>query len=206
MVTRNGRIKRVALSQLASVRPSGLIAINLAEGDELGWARLTDGDDEIILVTENGQALRFHESEVRPMGRAAAGVIAIRMRKGDCLTSMEVVEPGGDLLVVTTGGIGKRTPLSEYSSKSRATYGMQTINKRALGKIGKIAAARVVQEEDDLTIMSSGGVILRTKVKNISQTGRATRGVVLMNLHESDTVASIARVSEADLRSVGAAE
>ena len=206
MVTRNGRIKRVALSELSSVRPSGLIAINLAEGDELGWARLTDGNDEIILVTENGQALRFHESEVRPMGRTAAGVIAIRMKKGDCLTSMEVVEAGGDLLVVTTGGIGKRTPLSEYSSKSRATGGMHTINKRVLGTIGKIAAARVVQAEDDLTLISSAGVVLRTKVKDISQTGRATRGVVLINLQEGDTVASIARVAEADLRSVGAAE
>jgi DNA gyrase subunit A len=206
MVTRNGKIKRVVLSELSSVRPSGLIAINLAEGDELGWARLTDGNDEIILVTENGQALRFHENQVRPMGRTAAGVIAIRMKKGDRLTSMEVVEPGGDLLVVTTGGIGKRTPLSEYSRKNRATGGMHTINKRILGKIGKIAGARVVQEDDDLTMISTGGVMLRTKVRNISQTGRATRGVVLMNLLEGDSVASIARVAKADLRRVGAAE
>lgn len=203
MATRKGRIKRLPLSALASVRPSGLIAINLGEGDELGWARLTDGNNEIILVTEQGQALRFPEEQVRPMGRTAAGVTAIRLKGKDLLTSMEVVEPDGDLLVVTAGGFGKRTPLSEYPAKNRAIGGIQTINKRALPRIGQIVAARVVQEADDLTIMSAGGVVLRTKVKDISQTGRATQGVTLMNLQRGDSVASIARVAEADLRMVG---
>jgi DNA gyrase subunit A len=204
MTTRNGRIKRIALSHLSSVRPSGLIAINLADGDELGWARLTDGNDEIILVTEQGQALRYSESKLRPMGRTAAGVIAIRLRGDDRLTSMEVVEPDGDLLVVTTGGFGKRTPLSEYTPKGRATYGMHTINKKALDEIGHIAAARVVQEADYLTIISTGGVVLRTKVNTISQIGRASRGVTLINLQEGNSVASIARTAAADLRKVGA--
>jgi len=203
MVTRKGRTKRVSLSQLASVRPSGLIAVNLGEGDELGWARLTDGDNEIILVTEMGQALRFSERQVRPMGRTAAGVIGIRLRDGDTVKSMEVVEPGGDLLVVTTGGYGKRTPLSEYPPKNRATLGIQTINKRVLSEIGTIAAARVVQDDDDLTIISAVGVMLRTKVKNISQTGRATQGVKVMNIKEGDYVASIARVAKADLQKAG---
>jgi len=203
MVTRKGRTKRVNLSQLASVRPSGLIAVNLGEGDELGWARLTDGDNEIILVTEMGQALRFSERQVRPMGRTAAGVIGIRLRDGDSVKSMEVVEPGGDLLVVTTGGYGKRTPLSDYPPKNRATLGIQTINRRVLSEIGTIAAARVVQEDDDLTIISAVGVMLRTKVKNISQTGRATQGVKVMNIKEGDYVASIARVAKADLQKAG---
>jgi len=188
------------------VRPSGLIAISLADDDELGWVRLTRGDDEIVMVTEEGQALRFSESEVRSMGRTAAGVIGIRLSKGDQVTSMEVVEPGGELLVVTTKGYGKRTPLNAYVAKSRATKGVTTIDKKALNKIGVIAAARVVQEADDLTMMSAGGVIIRTKVKTISRSGRATRGVLLMNVKEGDSVASLARIAHADLLQVGMTE
>ncbi|MCK4898964.1 MAG: DNA gyrase subunit A, partial [Anaerolineales bacterium] len=203
MATRNGRVKRVVFSAFASVRPSGLIAISLGEGDELGWVRLTRGEDEIIMVTKNGQALRFSEKEVRSMGRTAAGVIGIRLHKGDRVTSMEVVEPEGELLVVTTKGYGKRTLLSEYTSKSRATRGILTIDKKAFNKVGVIAAARVVQEADDLTMMSAGGVIIRTKVENISRSGRATRGVLLMNLKEGDNVASVARIARADLLRVG---
>ncbi len=204
MATRSGKVKRVQLSEFASVRPSGLIAISLEEGDELGWVRLTGGDDEIMLVTEKGQALRFSEDAVRPMGRQAMGMIGIRLRKGDYVTSMEVVEPGGDLLVVTTQGYGKRTPLSEYPAKGRATGGVLTIDKKALKKVGVIASARVVQEADDLTIISANGVVIRTKVKDVSQAGRATRGVILMNVQDGDTVASLARIAEADLRRVGA--
>ena len=206
LATRGGKVKRVALSELASVRPSGLIAISLEEGDELGWVRLTRGDDEIIFVTEKGQALRFHEKLVRPMGRQAMGVIGIRLRKGDNVASMDVVEPDGDLLIVTTLGYGKRTPLREYSPKGRATQGMLTIDKKALKKVGEIASARVVQEADHLTIISGNGVVIRTKVKDISQAGRATRGVTLMNVQERDTVAAVARIAELDLRRVGASE
>jgi DNA gyrase subunit A len=206
MATRKGRIKRVELSEFASVRPSGLIAINLDGDDELGWVRLTSGDNDIILITERGQALRFSEKDVRAMGRTAMGVNGIRLRKGDYVTSMEVVEPDGYLLVVTTQGYGKRTPLGEYPTKGRATGGVLTIDKKALGKIGLIASARVVQEADHVTIMSSGGVVIRTKVKEISQSGRATRGVTLMNLQAGDSVASLARIAHADLRRVGAAE
>jgi DNA gyrase subunit A len=204
MATRSGKVKRVQLSEFASVRPSGLIAISLEEGDELGWVRLTRGDDEIMLVTEKGQALRFAEDSVRPMGRQAMGMIGIRLRRGDYVTSMEVVEPGGDLLVVTTQGYGKRTSLKEYPAKGRATGGVLTIDKKALKKVGVIASARVVQEADDLTIISANGVVIRTKVKDVSQAGRATRGVILMNVQDEDTVASLARIAEADLRRVGA--
>jgi DNA gyrase subunit A len=206
MATRKGRVKRVELSEFASVRPSGLIAINLDGDDELGWVRLTGGENDIILITERGQALRFSEKDVRAMGRTAMGVNGIRLRKGDYVTSMEVVEPGGYLLVVTTQGYGKRTPLEEYPTKGRATGGVLTIDKKALKKVGLIASARVVQEADHVTIMSSGGVVIRTKVKDISQSGRATRGVTLMNLQAGDSVASLARIAHADLRRVGAAE
>ncbi len=206
MATRKGRIKRVDLSEFVSVRPSGLIAITLDNGDELGWVRLTHGDSQVILVTEQGQALRFAEEDVRSMGRTAGGVTGIRLAKGDFLTSMEVIEPDAYLMIVTTRGYGKRTSLSEYPVKSRATGGVHTIAKSAIGKVGKITAARVVQEADDLTIISSVGVVLRTKVKDISASGRATRGVLLMNLQEGDAVASLARISAADLRRVGVAQ
>jgi DNA gyrase subunit A len=206
MATRTGRVKRVVMSEFASVRPSGLIAIKLDDDDELGWVRLTRGNDEIVFVTERGQALRISEATVRPMGRPAAGMIGIRLRKGDRVTGMEVLEPDGDLLIVTAGGYGKRTPLDNYPAKGRATGGVLTIDKKALPKVGLIAAARVVQEADDLTIISSNGVVLRTKVKDVSQASRATRGVHLMDMQPGDTVASLARISAADLRRVGAAE
>ena len=150
--------------------------------------------------------MRISEKTIRSMGRTAAGVTGIRMKKGDALASMEVVEPDGDLLLVTVNGYGKRTPLSEYPAKGRGTRGVQTIDKKAIKKIGLIASARVVQEADDLTIISAGGVVLRTKVKDVSRSGRATRGVTLINLQEGDTVASLARIAQADLKLVGAAE
>jgi DNA gyrase subunit A len=204
MATRNGRAKRVELSEFGAVRHAGMIAITLGEGDELGWVRLTNGNNDVILVTEMGQALRFSEIEVRSMGRTAAGVTGIRLRKGDLVASMEVVEEGGDLLVVTVNGYGKRTPLANYPAKSRATRGVKTINQNAINKIGVISAARVVQVSDDLTMISANGVVLRTKVEAVSRSGRAARGTLLMNLQEGDSVASLARIAAADLNFVGA--
>jgi len=203
MATRNGKIKRVELPKFAAVRPSGLIAISLEEADVLGWVSLTSGDDEIIIVTEQGQALRFHEEQVRPMGRPAAGMRGIRLRAGDYVTSMDVVDPDGDLLVVSQKGYGKRTPLREYPVKGRATGGVVTLSRSTRDLTGPIAAARVVGAEDDLTIISSGGIVLRTKMKQIKQTGRATMGVRVINLKEGETVASVARISAKDLKLVG---
>ena len=205
LATRNGRIKRMALSELAVVRPSGIIAIRLEAGDELGWARLTSGEDDVILITEQGQALRFSEGKVRTMGRSAAGVTGIKLKGKDKVTSMDVVEPGGELVLVTVEGYGKRTPLSEYPSKGRATGGVQTIDKKALDKVGIITAARVVQAADDLTLISANGIVLRMKVKDVRQAGRATRGVHMMDVKEGDKVASLARIAVADLKRVGAA-
>jgi DNA gyrase subunit A len=179
------------------------MAITLDEKDELGWVRLTHGDSEVILVTERGQALRFKEDEVRPMGRSAAGVGGIRLEKGDYVSSMEVVEPDGELLIVTANGYGKRTPLSEYPAKSRATGGVQTIDKHSLPKIGVISAARVVQESDELTLISASGVVLRTGVADISRSGRAARGVLLMSLGAGDKVASLARMARSNLQPAG---
>jgi len=195
MATLSGTVKRVALEEFANVRPSGLVAISLDEGDELGWVRLTSGKDEIILVTRSGQALRFAESEIRSMGRQAAGVKGIKFKGKDSLASMDVIEPGGQLLVVSELGYGKRSNLDEYPAKSRATGGVTTTDQKSLSKIGHITAARVVQETDEVTLISSSGVVLRLKVKDISSSGRATRGFKLMDLGPEDVVASVARVN-----------
>lgn len=198
MATKNGRIKRVALSEFASVRPSGLIAITLEEKDELGWVKLTTGKDDILMVTHNGQALRIKETDIRSMGRQAAGVSGIKLKEGDLVASMEVVEKEGTLLIVTENGFGKRSHLAEYPLKGRATGGVVTIDQKHLDKVGKIASARVVQDSDEITIISSGGIMLRLKVNAISISGRSTRGFRLMDLGKGDTVASVARIPGGD--------
>jgi len=199
MVTRNGRIKRIALSEFAAVRPSGIIATHLDEGDILGWVRLTTGQDEIIIITEAGQALRYEETEVRAMGRAAAGVTAIKLEAGDFVTSMEVVEPDGELLVVTANGYGKRTAFSEYSAKGRATMGVATIAQKNLETTGRIVSARAVREEDDITLITTNGQTLRLKVAEVRQSGRSTMGTRLINVKDGDSVASVARLAAKDL-------
>jgi DNA gyrase subunit A len=204
MATLNGKIKRISLSELASVRPSGLLAITLENGDELGWVRLTNGESEIILVTEKGQALRFDENVVRTMGRQAAGVAGIRLGKGDHVAGMEVVEPGGDLAIITTLGYGKRVSLDEYPVKGRATGGVVTISQKSLDKTGPITSVRVVQDADDITIITKNGVVLRSKVKDIKQYSRASRGERLIALQKGDEVATFARLAEAELRNIEA--
>ncbi|MBN2387945.1 MAG: DNA gyrase subunit A [Anaerolineales bacterium] len=203
LATRRGRVKRMALTEFTAVRPSGIIAIGLDEDDALGWARLTRGKDEIILITKQGQALRFSSGDLRPMGRSAGGVTGIRLAARDQVTSMEVIEPNGELILVTEQGYGKRTLLEEYPTKGRATGGVQTLSKGATDKIGMIAAARVVQLADDLTLISANGIVLRMKVKDVKQSGRATRGVRLMEVKAGDRVASIARTATADLKRAG---
>lgn len=194
MATREGKIKRMPLSEFEAVRPSGLIAMGLDKEDHLGWAGLAGGKDHIILVSQHGQALRYSVQKVRSMGRQAAGVKAIKMKADDHLASMEVVEPGGDLLVISTQGYGKRTPLGQYPVKGRGTSGVKTTDVKAQTTIGHIAAARVVQKADEVTIISSSGVVLRTAVKAIKQAGRATRGVRIMHIAMGDSVAALARI------------
>ncbi len=195
MVTRLGRIKRVEVSAFEAVRPSGLIAISLDEGDELGWVKLTTGGQDLIIVTAGGQAIRFNEDEVRPMGRAAGGVSAVRLQPGDIVASMDVItDPDGSLLVVTQNGYGKRTPLIEYPVQSRYGQGIRTLAHN--DKTGPVIAARVVKPGDHLTLITAGGMALRTQVDNISSMGRNTRGVQLMNLSDGDVLASVALLHE----------
>jgi DNA gyrase subunit A len=193
MATVKGRVKRVALSEFSSVRPSGLIAMTLEQGDELGWVKLTSGKDDILMVTKKGQALRISEDEIRSMGRQAAGVTGIKFKADDRLADMEVCEPNSTLLIVTEHGFGKRTKLDEYPKKGRATGGVITIDQKHLDKTGRIVAARVVQEDDEISLISACGIMLRLKVKTISISGRSTRGFRVMDLDEGDAVASVAR-------------
>ena len=195
MATELGRIKRVQLSEFASVRPSGLIAMSLKVGDNLGWVRLTSGKDEVMLVTAYGRALRMDENDIRCMGRPAGGVTGIRMAAKDRVTGMDVLEPGGQLLVITDKGFGKRTPLDQYVPKSRGSKGVSTIDKHNLSKIGLIATARIVQPDDEISLISTSGVLIRMSVSDISVMGRATRGVHVMDMVEGHTVASMARIS-----------
>jgi DNA gyrase subunit A len=206
LATLKGKVKRVDLEEFSSVRPSGMIAMSLENGDELGWAHLTTGNNDIMLVTEQGKAVRYSEKVVRSMGRTASGVQGIRLSEDDRVASMEVVEDGGALLTVTKEGFGKQTPLEKYPVKGRGTRGVSTMNPNALGVTGRITAARVVQPSDDLTLISSNGIVLRLKVKDVREAGRATRGVKMMRLLPGDTVAAVARIASADLKKAGAAE
>ncbi len=203
MCTRNGRIKRVSAQEFEAVRPSGIIAISLDEGDVLGWVKVTRGDQDIVIVTEQGQALRFSSRLVRPMGRAAAGVTAMRLADGDYIASLEAVVPDGELLVVTAKGYGKRTPLEQYPAKGRATGGVKTMANR-LDETGIIAAARVVLPDDEVTLITAGGIALRTAVSNIARSGRSTRGVRVIALQDGDAVASIARIEGGERMTAGA--
>ena len=200
MVTRHGKIKRVPLNEFEAVRPSGLIAMALAKDDVLGWARLTLKNQDIIIVTAKGQAVRFNTDKVRPMGRTAGGMNAIRLGAEDHIIGMEVVgSKNEELLVITSNGYGKRTPIGDYPAKGRATAGVASISRKALAVTGLIVTARSVQLEDQVTIISTNGQALRTKVANIRQSGRATMGTRLMQMAEGDTVASVARLAAADL-------
>ncbi|MBN1260458.1 MAG: DNA gyrase subunit A [Anaerolineae bacterium] len=194
MVTHNGWIKRVALNEFSSVRPSGLIAIRLDDDDVLGWVRLTQGHEDLLLVTQHGISIRFNEEDVRSMGRTARGVRAINLSEGDRVTSAEVVEPGGDLFVVSVKGYGRRTPLDEFRAQSRGGKGVRAF--KVSKATGPVTAARVVQESDEVTLISEGGIVLRTRIVDISSMGRYSRGVRLMDLKEGDRVASVARLEE----------
>jgi DNA gyrase subunit A len=196
LATVSGRVKRMPLSEFESVRVSGLIAISLDEGDILGWARLTNGSDELIMVTTGGYALRFKEESIRTMGRAAKGITGIKLHEGDRVSSMEVVVKDAYLFVVTEKGYGKCTPLAQYRTQGRAGKGIATINQESLKTIGKIASARVVEKGDQITLISNNGIMLRIDVDDIKKAGRATRGVRIMNMDKSDNVATVGRISD----------
>jgi len=197
MVTKNGRIKKTSLDEFENVRKSGIIAIKLEKGDLLKKVVKTTGNDEIILTTKQGIAIRFKEKDIRPMGRSAAGVKGIRLKKGDEVIGMDVIPALEDkkekqyLLVVMEHGYGKRTAISEYRLQSRGGSGIKTAN--ITGKTGGIVLSYVLEEspdEEDLIVISQKGQVIRTPIKSISILGRATQGVRVMRLDEGDNVAS----------------
>ena len=197
MFTKEGRVKRTLLSEFSNVRPSGLIAIRLYEDDELGWVRLLDGEQDLLVVTRRGQALRFSSEDVRVMGRNAAGVYAIKLDRDDRVCSACVVEPDAELLVVTTAGYGKRTPLNEFLTKGRYGMGVRCLGgKRSVA--GVVAAADVVYPEDEVTFISRDGIVLRTAARDIPQMGRGARGARVMDLKDGDELTSIAVVEAED--------
>jgi DNA gyrase subunit A len=195
-ITKNGIIKKTALSSYSNIRVNGVRAINLEEGDELIETKLSDGKQTIMIATANGQACRFNEQEARPMGRVTHGVIGIRLRKGDKVVSMAVVGEEGNLLTITENGYGKRSPISEYRKTHRGSKGVRTIvtNKRN----GQVIYVKEVIEEDEIMLTSKGGMVVRIPVKDIRIQGRNTMGVRIMKLNEGDNVVSVAKIVEKD--------
>jgi len=193
MVTRDGYIKKTRMKEYSSVRRNGLIAINLQASDELLWVSPTSGADDVIIATQLGKAIRFGEAEVRPMGRDTQGVIGIRLGKTDLVCGMAVAVPGGELLVVTESGYGKRTPLSEYPIHHRAGQGIFTL--RVTERVGRLAALRVVTDpEEEILLITTAGMVLRTVVGSISVIGRQTQGVIVMRVSGEDQIVGVAPV------------
>jgi DNA gyrase subunit A len=197
MATRYGRIKRVHLHEFAEVRPSGLIALGLEEGDTLNWVKYSNGKQHIVLVTEGGQSIRFEENEVRVMGRPAYGVNAMKLIGDDRIAGMDVIQPDHThILVVTKNGFGKRTPIEYYSVQGRYGQGARTLARNP--RTGPIVAMRCIKESDGIMLLTRNGIVLRTSLNEIRETGRSTQGVTLMNLDDGDEVVGIAIIEEDD--------
>src|SRR3984893_8242939 len=187
MVTRKGFIKKTRTREYANVRRNGLIAINLQGEDELLWVAPTSGADEILIASQLGKSIRFHEEEVRPMGRDTQGVIGMRLGRADLVAGMAVIVPGGDLLVVTERGYGKRTPLDEYPRHHRAGQGVFTL--KVTPKVGRLAALPVTSDpEDEILLITASGMVLRTATGSISEIGRQTQGVIVIRIGLHDHV------------------
>ena len=199
--TRSGTVKRMPLSALRNIRTSGIRALTLDEGDELINVMRTDGGQNILMATHNGQAICFAETDVRPMGREAVGVRGIRLRDGDWVVGAEIAQPDAGVLSITENGYGKRTPAADYirggeEPQHRGGSGMKNYN--ITDKTGPVAAVKVVQDSDDVLVVSDDGVIIRMEAAGISELGRATQGVRIMRLSEGARVISVALTDRAE--------
>jgi DNA gyrase subunit A len=193
MATRRGMIKKTSLEEYAKIRANGLIAINLVDGDELQWVGLSDGENDIIVATRKGQAVRFRESEVRPLGRGTQGVTAIRLRAGDEVIGMEVAQADSQqLLVITEFGFGKRTEVRDFPRKHRATGGViaNSLN-RDTGDVAAIRLVGAADEDEEVMLITQDGQIIRTVVAGINRYHRASRGVTVMRLPDGDRIVSM---------------
>jgi len=196
MATRQGYIKKTDISEYDNIHKNGLNAITLNDGDELIGVEMTNGENEVIISTKEGMAIRFSEDDVRPMGRPARGVKAIKLRPGDEVIDMELVDNEADLLMVSENGFGKRTPLKEYRLQSRGGRGIITM--KITEKTGPLAAIKVVHEDDEIVMITSDGVIIRLEVSGIPVQGRSTQGVTLMKVENGQRVVSLAKFESED--------
>jgi len=198
MCTTQGVVKKTPLEQFKNVRASGLIAIGLSDGDELRWIRFSSGDDEIVISTMNGQAIRFHESDVRAMGRNARGVRGIKLREGDHVIGMDIVEDTTEIFVISENGYGKRTAIKQFTAHRRGGVGIKSavVNKKT-GKL--IAVKSLTEQSNEVIIISSQGQVIRLGTGDISAMGRSTQGVRVMRLNSGDTVAAAALVVEPEI-------
>lgn len=194
--TRSGVVKKTPIEDYINIRKGGLIAVHLREDDTLIDVKLTDGQQEVIMGTAQGMSIRFSESDVRSMGRAATGVKGITLDASDQVIAMDVIVPEQDILIVTTNGYGKRTPASEYRIQSRGGKGIKTIN--VTGKNGAVVSLKVVKDEEDLMIITSSGTLIRTSMSGISTMGRNTQGVKLISIREDDSVATVCRSDKSE--------
>lgn len=194
MCTVRGVVKKTPFEQYQNVRSTGLIAINLDEGDELKWIRMTDGDNEAVISTAQGQAIRFHEKDVRPMGRVSRGVRGIRLRTGDRVIGMDVVQEGSSIFVISKHGYGKRTKIAQFTAHARGGVGIRSAVVNT--KTGELIGVKTLAGDDgqEVIIVSSMGQTIRLGLKDISELGRATQGVRIMRLNDGDEVVSLALV------------
>jgi len=193
MCTRKGRVKKTKATEFASIRSSGLIALSLEDGDELIDVRFTSQDVEVMLVTRLGQAIRFRESDVRPMGRTARGVIGIRLGPRDHVQGVAVAERGVDLLAVTSRGMAKRSPIESYRTQGRGGRGIKLIT--LTDRSGEVVGVQTVDDDDQLMIITGKGVLIRFAVSDVPSRGRTTQGVRAMRLDEGDTVLDVAKLA-----------
>ncbi|GGN95269.1 DNA gyrase subunit A [Saccharibacillus kuerlensis] len=194
--TCRGIVKKTPLTDYGNIRRGGLIAITLREDDALIGAKLTDGEQEIIMGTASGLSIRFKESNVRSMGRGATGVKGISLEGEDAVIGMDVVKPDREVLIVTSNGYGKRTPIAEYRIQTRGGKGIKTIN--VTEKNGPVASLKVVKTEEDLMIITTSGTLIRTSMDGISSMGRYAQGVKLINIREDESVATVCRIDKSE--------
>lgn len=193
LATKKGIVKKTKRSEFKNINKSGLIAIGLRDDDELIDVKTTNGEKDVLLVTSKGMSIRFDEKDIRPMGRTAMGVKGITLSEDDRVVSMSLSDEGEDLLVVSQNGYGKRTDIDEYRSQIRAGKGIKTYNMSE--KTGEIVGATMVNNEDELMLINSDGVLIRLRVDDISVFGRVTSGVKLMKTDDEVNVVSIAKIN-----------
>jgi DNA gyrase subunit A len=192
MATAHGEVKKTPLADFKEVRRNGKIAMDLEKDDELIAAKLCHDDDEIVMITSNGQAIRFAVAELRSASRTSGGVRGIKLAKGGKVVSLEVVTPGHELFSITENGYGKRTPFEEYSAHHRGGQGIR--NYEITKKTGVVVASRTVNAAMELIVISKDGIVIRTRMDSIRMTGRAAQGVSVINVAPGDCVASLATI------------